>query len=113
MLTLTSCKIQYNKKAYIEAYKLTATYSCLSEGMESKLYDSIVLKNDASFSYDVLAGPNNYKIDSVGRSQGKKIPRTPLKDLGNKKLIYKHCLQYYKSKELNKLAKKWWKENKL
>lgn len=110
---LMSCKTQYNKEAYIEAFKLSVTRSCLSEGMNSKYYDSIVFQNDASFSYEALAGPENYKIDSIGRSEGKKISRTPIEDLGRKKLIHSRCLEYYKSKELDKLSKDWWRKNKL
>jgi hypothetical protein len=109
---LTSCTTIYDKKASIEAFKQSVTYSCISEGMQNKKYDSIVLKNDASFSYDGLMGSNFYKIDSIGRSEGKKIPRTPLEDLGKKKIIHSHCLQFYKSKELDEIAKKWYK-NKL
>lgn len=108
-----SCRTFLSKKEYIESFKLDVTHYCISEGMQSKLYDSIVFKNDASFRYDGLIGPEYYKIDSLGRSEGRKIPKTPIMDLGKEKLIYAHCLQYYKSKELNNIAKKWWKKNKL
>lgn len=110
--SLVSCGTLYHKKAPIEAFKQSVTYSCISEGMQSEKYDSIVLKNDASFSYDGLMGSNFYKIDSIGRSEGKNIPRTPLEDLGKKKLIHNHCLQFYKSKKLEIIAEKWYK-NKL
>lgn len=111
-ILLISCSSMNNKKASIEAFKQNVTYSCISEGMQSKKYDSIVFKNDASFSYDGLMGSDFYKIDSIGRSKGKKIPRTPLEDLDKKKLIHSHCLRFYKSKELDKIAEKWYK-NKL
>lgn len=111
--TFSSCKTILDKDTYIEAFKLSVTNSCISEGMDNKTYDDIVFQNDASFSYDALAGPDNYKIDSVGRSEGKKIPRTPIEDLGKKKLIHSHCLKFYKSKELDKIAKDWWRKNKL
>lgn len=111
-MSLISCKTFYDKRTYIESFKLDVTNYCLSEGMQSKAYDSIVFQNDASFTYDGLIGPNYYKIDSIGRSEGRKIPRTPIEDLEKKKLIHSHCLQYYKSKELHILAKKYYR-NKL
>ncbi|WP_144284024.1 hypothetical protein [Chryseobacterium echinoideorum] len=106
-LSLISCGTNYTKIKAIEAFKQSVTYSCISEGMENKIYDSIVLEKDASFSYDGLMGANFYKIDSIGRSEGRKITRTPINDLGKKKMIHNRCLKYYKSGELNKLAKKW------
>lgn len=106
-----SCR-SYNNNAIEENFKVNVFYKCVSEGVDNKQFDSILLSKDASFSYDGIMGNDFYKIDSLGIQESKKIPFTPIEDLGKKKLIFNHCLKFYKSRELHILSKKYYK-NKL
>ncbi|MBV4356353.1 T6SS amidase immunity protein Tai4 family protein [Pinibacter aurantiacus] len=93
-------------------YKDYVFYKCIQEAFPN---DSIYNKD---ISETVLMEMSNYaimkersgKMDSIAKAFVNSIQPTQIADYENKKPLFLRCLEFYKSKELDKFVKKLAKE---
>jgi len=122
---LSSCTISknleterrnWNFKNWKQEYKDRAFYLCVLNGFENNKLEKDLIKSDRSFYsplgmaiFDESLYPiinqevNKIRLDSINLSGT--YPED-LKVLYEKREVLGHCLNFYKSKELNDLAKK-------
>ena len=96
------------EKAWVNAFKDKCFLSCLKESYSTN--DSIfkmIEKIDLYNPYDgfVIADKAINKADSLGKNIAKNIPATNYRDYGKANYFMATCLHYYKSEELDSIAK--------
>lgn len=127
-VALTSCstsqlsKFEYHlgeKEAWINAYKTEAFWGCFTESYKNDTLVKIISKRDFINQPEIIADWDAFfKAQEEGKNISKNItkPTYPKFEDGNKEEFYKKnyflasCLNYYKSKELDNLAKEEYKK---
>lgn len=106
-----------DKKQWTDLYKEYATYRCLCEITDNKIEQYYLLnKKDLSFVvHTEFLGIYLEKSDSIGRKfakSNKSIQVDNESDLFGMNTNFKDCLIFYKSKYLDSIAKKSYREFK-
>ena len=128
VLTLTGCsthklkKFEYhfgNEETWINSYKIEVFWGCMQESYKNDTLTKIISKKDFINQPEIIA---DWDIIEKANEIGKRVsintpkPIYPKFEEGNKEEFYKKnyflasCLNYYKSKELDVLAKKEYKK---
>ena len=124
LLILTSCKtyhgdkfyyrgeLKSNEKFWINSFKYHVFYECLKEGYQNDSIFKLMGKKDLFYPSDDI------NLSYPERALGKKIiENMPLpyihiddKDITGMNFISASCVQYYASRELDSIAKKYYKD---
>ena len=107
-------KFDYNKSdnAWINKFKDEMFLSCLKESYKSDTIFKLIEKKDAFNPYDGVNLENLIKARKLGKELIKNIPKPQMCENCNNGENYfmSNCLHYYKSIELDSIAKKAYKD---
>ena len=117
IIALSSCsivkldKFNYHNgpNAWINAYKDVAFYNCFMEGHQNDtILRNLIQKRDVQNPYEAIYNEDIKKAAQFGRKIAKGIPIATLgcEECHNgEKYITANCLHYYKSRELDSIAR--------
>lgn len=116
---LSKFEYQFGKEEWINSYKTEAFWGCFNESYKNDTLIKIISKRDFINQPEIIANWDIlFKAQENGKNISRNIPKPtyPKFEEGNKEEFYKKnyflasCLNFYKSKELDKLAREEYKK---
>lgn len=120
LMFATSCAINRKtkldgylpKENYMKLYKTAIICGCIREGTNKSLDEFLDRNNDPGWFTEVewLSIPVYEEADSIGKAYSKKIVPIDYIEVEGKSPVFSRCIWYGMSKEVDKIARKKYKE---